>query len=240
MLVVVRRRAPVALGRGREIVGVHAHTVQHGPGEQVGGGAIGGVGQLDAEQPVRHREVHGEGHQPEDEQRRIAGAEGACPLALNDVVAQEGKRWFAEQLPRSRRQFVPLERGVQHQPLEIGIALIAGQDRADDVLDERPVVEPPRETAERLELRRESRLARLLLENRRIQLRFRREVAEQQRFADAGGFGDGSRARAPEPARREQVQCRIDEVLAALLAAHADPGQRFGHRGGDGRCLHGW
>ena len=142
------------------------------------------------------------------------------------VVAQQVEHRQAERALGDPRQVVALERRPQHQPLEIGVAAVVLEDLQRQLQDEGLVVLLGHRAPEHLERAVDPLLPRLVIQDGGVEVFLRREVPEDDAFADTGRLGDRLGGRAAEAVGREQMERRLDQLLAPLVAAHPAPGER--------------
>ena len=124
-----------------------------------------------------------------------------------------------------------LERGVEHQAQAVRIPLVplddAGEHGADDglvVSAGGELVEPGVPGLGRPALGR-------VLEDGGVERVLVGEVLEDAGLGDSGGIGDAPRGRALEPAIGEQLECDVDDLLAAGAGRETPrPGGRRGGR----------
>src|SRR5262245_54248236 len=105
-----------------------------------------------------------------DERLGIAGAEAPLALARRHVLQQEEMQRREMALAILIRKRVSFERGMQHQPQELGIAAPVFDDVVDEGGDDAGVVASRGGLAQLADERIGARLGRLALEDRGVQV----------------------------------------------------------------------
>src|SRR5687767_10612379 len=122
-------------------------------------------------------------------------------------------------------QMVLLQRGIEQQPHERDIRLVLVQGLQGEMVKNAEVVvrfhrlehffvARPRELVQAV-------MTLLSLEDRPVQFVLRRKMFEDCRFGHAGTPGDVLCRRAAETLLRKQVERRLQDLLAPLIARHA-------------------
>jgi len=192
----------------------------------------GGPGRL--EQAAEHDVVHGKRQNGADQHGGRTGSEMPGALPRNDESLQEGIEPSALRVLKLPSERMLLERGINHQPEEVRVALVSADNPPVHRTQQTSIVSLCAKTVQFGEPPLGIRFAGFLFENRGVQLVLVRKMLEDERLGDACRLGELPRRRPPEAVLGEDAQPGLNQLLPAVLCtvASAQCPARSGASGG--------